>query len=108
MSALSRRAGRRRCRIFDTLVHMRLAPFLALSTALYAQSATPEIFGRVIEQGPNTGLAGAEVTLTEFVPAPNNDLDPKIFGTVFTDQHGPGSYVLAFRDQRLVLRRRFE
>src|ERR1700733_8221535 len=27
---------------------------------------------------------------------------------VFTDQHGPGPYVLAFRDQRLVLRGRFE
>ncbi len=57
-----------------------------LAASAFAQPA-PEIRGVVIEQGPNTPLAGAEVTLYEFVP--NGDtLDARVFKTISTDARG--------------------
>jgi|SRR5579862_1559443 len=68
-------------------------PGLALLTLVAAgflsaqSSTTPEIRGTVLEVGPEIGLAGVEVTLTEFVPV-DNDLQPRVFGTIFTDAQG--------------------
>ncbi|MEO8096139.1 MAG: carboxypeptidase-like regulatory domain-containing protein [Acidobacteriota bacterium] len=67
---------------------MRLLLIL-LATSAVAQNL--EIRGTVIERGPNTGLAGVQVTLTEFVQ--NGDtLDPKLFANIFTDAGGRFSF----------------
>src|SRR6187399_2143839 len=64
---------------------------LVLATGFLSAQSTPEVRGFVYEQGPNTGLAGAEVVLTEFIPR-GNDLDPRVFATVFTDARGAFSF----------------
>lgn len=50
-----------------------------------------EIYGTVTEKGPNTGLLGVQLILTEFVPN-NGTLDPKVFATAFTDAAGKFSF----------------
>lgn len=59
--------------------------------AIPALAQPYEISGTVTEKGPNTGLPGVQVILTEFVP--NNDtLDAKVFATAFTDAGGKFSF----------------
>ena len=59
--------------------------------AIPALAQPYEIYGTVTEKGPNTGLLGVQVILTEFVP--NNDtLDAKVFATAFTDAAGKFSF----------------
>jgi hypothetical protein len=69
---------------------MRVPLLVLLAASAFAQPA-PEIRGIVIERGPNTPLAGAEVTLYEFVP--NGDtLDARVFKTLSTDPRGAFSF----------------
>ena len=64
---------------------------LPLLFALSGWAQTAEIRGTVVEQGPNTPLPGAEVTLYEFVP--NGDtLDAKVFKSIHTDSRGAFSF----------------
>jgi len=71
---------------------IRLLPAVLLLGSLRAQvSPEPEIRGTVIERGPETGLAGVEVVLSEFVAA-NDTLEPRTFGKVLTDARGSFSF----------------
>lgn len=64
---------------------------LTLGFALPVLAQTAEIRGTVIERGPNAPLAGATVTLYEFVP--NGDtLDDRVFKTINTDARGAFSF----------------
>ena len=45
---------------------MRLALFAIVASSLWAQA--PEVRGSVLEQGPNTPLAGVEIRLVDFIP----------------------------------------
>lgn len=68
---------------------MRLALFAIAACCAWAQ--TLEIHGTIIEQGPNKGLAGVEVTLVNFVPV-QDTLDARTVATVFTDTQGRFSF----------------
>ncbi len=64
---------------------MRLALLAIAASCLWAQA--PQIHGTVIEQGPNKGLPGVEVTLVNFVPV-QDTLDERKVATIFTDAQG--------------------
>ena len=68
---------------------MRLALF-AIAASLWAQTPqdTPRIWGRVLEQGPNTPLAGVEIRLVDFIPV-QDTLDERLVATVFSDSGRP-------------------
>ncbi len=69
-------------------------PLLVLLSALAAAAQTPErpeIQGTVIEYGPNTGIAGATVTLTERVFY-EPDIPVRTVGSVITDARGQFSF----------------
>jgi hypothetical protein len=60
---------------------------LAVLLAASALAQTAEIRGTVTERGPNTPLAGATVSLYEFIPV-GDDLDARLFKTISTDARG--------------------
>lgn len=70
---------------------MRVLPlFLLLCLACLAQEA-PEIRGTVIEFGPNAGIAGATITLTERV-FKEPDIPVRLIATAVTDARGQFSF----------------
>jgi hypothetical protein len=68
---------------------MKLAAAFFLTLAAFAQ--TPEIRGTVVEQGPNSPLARAEVSLYEFLRTGDN-LDERLYRTIYTDDRGAFSF----------------
>jgi hypothetical protein len=62
---------------------------------VFAQSdIKPEIRGSVIESGSNIGVAGAEITLFEFLPDANNMTVRTRVATTSTDAHGEFRFAL--------------
>ena len=64
---------------------MRLALLAIAAASVWAQ--TPDIHGTVLEQGPNTPLAGVEIRLVDFIPV-QDTLEERLVATVFTDDRG--------------------